>query len=88
MSFLFGTIVAACIILWLGSVCLCVVFSTQNPIWLAPALVILILGFGFVISQSSSEGPCLSYETRLIYNAETKTMMPARFCTNRGEWGK
>lgn len=33
-----------------------------------------------------SENPCLEYETTMMYNAATKTMMPVRSCKKRGEW--
>lgn len=33
-----------------------------------------------------AKGPCLQYETRMMFNAATKTMMPAKFCSLRGEW--
>jgi hypothetical protein len=32
------------------------------------------------------EHPCVTYESRLTYNAATKTMMPMRVCVERGEW--
>lgn len=30
--------------------------------------------------------PCAAYETRMTYNAATKTPMPMRVCVERGEW--
>jgi len=30
--------------------------------------------------------PCTLYETRMHYNAATKTPMPMRVCVERGEW--
>ena len=32
------------------------------------------------------DNPCVAYESRLTYNAATKTMMPMRVCVERGEW--
>lgn len=51
------------------------------------ALVIIVLGAIINASLKVSEkGPCHQYETRLMYNAATKTMMPSRACVLRGEW--
>ena len=48
-----------------------------------------ILGVVLHISYKESEkGPCHQYETQMIYNAATKTMMPYRVCVLRGEWVK
>lgn len=32
--------------------------------------------------------PCVAYESRMTYNAATKTMVPMRVCVERGEWEK
>lgn len=51
------------------------------------ALVIPVLGVIINASIKESEkGPCHQYETRMMYNAATKTMMPSRVCVLRGEW--
>lgn len=36
--------------------------------------------------QHERDHPCVAYESRLTYNAATKTMMPMRVCVERGEW--
>lgn len=44
---------------------------------------------GVIINASIVEdekGPCHRYETRMMYNAATKTTMPYRVCVLRGEW--
>lgn len=49
------------------------------------------LSLGWLAGQTAkneAEHPCISYETRMTYNAATKTMMPLRVCTERGEWVK
>lgn len=36
--------------------------------------------------EESKRGPCIEWQTQMMYNAATKTMMPAKFCVQRGEW--
>ena len=36
--------------------------------------------------EESKRGPCVEWQTQIMYNAATKTMMPAKFCVQRGEW--
>jgi putative ABC transport system permease protein len=36
--------------------------------------------------EHEQKNPCVTYESRLTYNAATKTMMPMRVCVERGEW--
>ena len=53
----------------------------------AIGLVIVVLGVAINASIKESEkGPCHQYETQMMYNAATKTMMPSRVCVLRGEW--
>lgn len=55
----------------------------------AAAIGLVTVVLGVVINASikeSEEGPCHQYETRLMYNVATKTMMPSRVCVLRGEW--
>lgn len=53
----------------------------------AIGLVVVILGGMINASiKEGKKGPCHQWETRLMYNAATKTMMPSRVCTLRGEW--
>lgn len=44
-------------------------------------LVLLYAGM-----EESKKGPCIEWQTQMMYNAATKTMMPAKFCVQRGEW--
>lgn len=55
--------------------------------WLCSAAFFLSLAwiFGSLI-ESDQEFPCVEYESRMTYNAATKTMMPMRVCIERGEW--
>jgi len=47
----------------------------------------VILGVVLNVSFKEDEkGPCHQYETQMMYNAATKTMMPSRVCVLRGEW--
>ena len=53
----------------------------------AIVLVTVALGVLFnVMIKEDEKGPCHQYETQLMYNAATKTMMPSRVCVLRGEW--
>ena len=50
---------------------------------------ILFIIFGLVLNstiKSEAKGPCHKYETKMMYNVATKTMMPSRVCVLRGEW--
>lgn len=49
------------------------------------ALVFTIWG---IDTLSKNSPPCLEYETRLMFNAATKTMLPAQFCVREGVWKK
>ena len=40
------------------------------------------------VDQAEKQGPCVKYETSWQYNAGTKTNMPYKVCTERGEWIK
>ena len=78
-----------------------IVAATGSLIWLtkmavdgsglagAAALALITVVLGVVINaftKESEKGPCHQYETRLMHNAATKTMMPSRACVLRGEW--
>ncbi len=49
------------------------------------AVVMLALAINGLV-EYEREHPCVTYESRLTYNAATKTMMPMRVCVERGEW--
>ena len=55
--------------------------------WLCRAACFLSLAwlFGLMI-ESDQEFPCVKYETTMQYNSATKTVMPMRYCVERGEW--
>ena len=36
--------------------------------------------------EESKQGPCVEWQTQIMYNAATKMMQPAKFCVQRGEW--
>lgn len=50
--------------------------------------VVVPLGLLLESAASAEQKPCAQYETRMMYNAATKTMMPAQFCVMQGEWVK
>lgn len=58
---------------------------------LAKTVLVLFLTVSiawFIKSASDLEKarPCAEYETRMMWSAATKTMMPARVCVERAEW--
>ena len=53
----------------------------------AICMVIVVLGVAInAVMKDNEKGPCHQYETELMYNPTTKTMMPSRVCVLRGEW--
>ena len=86
IGFLVSAIVVIAIVVgfWLGNRALegCIVSTVAVCFAL-----FLIFGLVFnVATKSEAKGPCHQYETKLMYNAATKTMMPSRVCVLRGEW--
>ena len=59
----------------------------QTIRWGCRAVVFFGLAWAFQMGlENAQSGPCLSWETRMYYNAPTRTMRPVRVCTSRGEW--
>lgn len=55
--------------------------------WASGAIAVVMLAFALnAAAKHEQEHPCVTYESRLTYNAATKTMMPMRVCVERGEW--
>lgn len=77
-------VAAAVILVWLA---LKAVDGSVRAGAAAIGLVVVILGVMINASiKEGKRGPCHQWETRLMYNAATKTMMPSRVCVLRGEW--
>ena len=55
--------------------------------WVLGAIGVLTLAWAisWAVDQEA-RNPCVEYESRMTYNAATKTMMPMRVCIERGEW--
>ena len=85
-----GFALSALIVAVLGCLALLIHKAVDGSVWAGAAATILVtVILGVVINASIKEGekgPCHQYETRLMYNAATKTMMPSRVCVLRGEW--
>jgi len=85
-----GFAIAALVVVVAGSLTWLTVKAVDGSVLAGAAaagLVVVVLGV--VINASIKEeekGPCHQYETQLMYNAATKTMMPSRVCVLRGEW--
>jgi hypothetical protein len=55
--------------------------------WGLGTVAVLMLAWGInAMLEHKRDNPCVAYESRLTYNAATKTMMPMRVCVERGEW--
>jgi hypothetical protein len=55
--------------------------------WVSGGFAVVMLAFALnAAAKHEQENPCVTYESRLTYNAATKTMMPMRVCVERGEW--
>ena len=61
--------------------------ATDLVAWVLVAVGVLMLAwvFSFAVDRGA-RNPCVEYESRMTYNAATKTMMPMRVCIERGEW--
>lgn len=90
-----GFVVAAAIVFW--GAALCYVFwkalyaddARAVAMWVAAGLMVLIAGIGTlfnVAAQQGASGPCLRHATGMQYNPATRTVMPYRYCVERGGW--
>ena len=61
--------------------------ATDLVAWVLGAVGVLMLAWvlSFAVDREA-RNPCVEYESRMTYNAATKTMMPMRVCIERGEW--
>jgi hypothetical protein len=60
---------------------------TDLMAWVYVGVAVWVLAWVIdAMIQHERENPCVAYESRLTYNAATKTMMPMRVCVERGEW--
>lgn len=85
-AFLISVIIVHVLVMliWLG-----VRAMDGNRLAAAGVCFIIFIILGLVINsviKSESRGPCHKYETQMMYNTTTKTMMPSRVCVLRGEW--
>ena len=65
--------------------------SWKDGIWRVAAGVefaLLVLLIWLISYGTNNSPPCAKYETQMMYNAATKTMMPAQFCVQEGTWVK
>ena len=90
-----GFIIAALIVGYFGVAVAWLWLSIAKDIKPLLSFVVLglwmALGLGFVIQAAISEeesGPCLRWETSMIFNPATKMVQPARRCVERAEWVK
>lgn len=88
---LYATLIVAFISIPIASL-VAIAEDVMNPIigliiffvWSVCLISVLI----YAAKQENEKGPCLEYQTKMAWNAATKTTMPARVCVERGEWVK
>ena len=87
-----GFIIAAVVVAWFASVAFCfarAATSNHPPAWVLSGVMLVILGFGFVIQASidaNNSGPCLAYEELSVYDPALKIMRKVDVCVERGVW--
>ena len=85
-----GIVIVAAIAAWFAAtVWLLVQAVDGSKIAGLVCAVAIVVPIGLLVEAAidqSKTGPCHQYETRMMYNAATKTMMPSRVCVLRGEW--
>ena len=88
MGFAYAAVIVAVLVLFIWLMVKVMNGSMQAMI-ATVALIVVVLGGVINISLKENEkGPCHQYETQMMYNPATKTMMPSRVCVLRGEWIK
>lgn len=77
-------VIVFAVLIWLGERAL-----DGDRVAAVGVFFIIFIIIGLVVNsvtKTEAKGPCHKYETRMIYNAATKTTMPSRVCVLRGEW--
>lgn len=88
MAFVYAVVIVAALILFIWLLVKTMDGNVQAMVGVI-ILITLILGVTLNIALKENEkGPCHKYETQMMYNPSTKTMMPSRVCVLRGEWVK
>ena len=88
MAFMYAAVIVSVLVFLIWLIAKTMDGSIQAMLG-AIVLTTVILGVVLHISFKESEkGPCHKYETQMMYNAATKTVMPYRVCVLRGEWVK
>ena len=88
MAFMYAAVIVSVLVFLLWLIAKAMDGSMQATVGVI-LLTTVIFGVMLSISFKESEkGPCHQYETQMMYNSSTKTMMPSRVCVLRGEWVK
>ena len=88
MAFMYAAVIVSVLVFLMWLIAKTIDGSIQAMLG-AIVLTTVILGVVLHISFKESEkGPCHKYETQMMYNPATKTVMPYRVCVLRGEWVK
>jgi hypothetical protein len=80
------------VILWFIAAGKSVIWFAENGsgdlrAWVYGGVAVVTLAWAInAMIEYERDNPCVTYESRLTYNAATKTMMPMRVCVLRGEW--
>lgn len=87
-SLVVGFIVASLVVAWVAAILVlldAVIDGSTKALIVLVLFLVVPLG-AFINYASENEKPCAQYETKLMYNASTKTTMPMRVCVQHGEW--
>lgn len=88
MTILYAIVATGAVLSWVAFGFWLGITALDHPKVWAGVLAYLSLTIGVPVGMVLEVGksPCHKYETQLMYNAATKTMMPSRVCVLRGEW--
>ena len=81
--------ILAILALWVAAIfCLFWAYDEYQPLAYIPGVLLLVIALSislWAIERASSQ-PCAEYDTRIMYNAATKSPQLMRYCALPGEW--
>ena len=87
-GFAYAAVIVAVLVLFIWLMLKVMNGSIQAMIGTVVLMVVILGGMINIPLKENKKGPCHQYETQMMYNAATKTVMPYRVCVLRGEWVK
>lgn len=88
MGFVYAVVIVSVLVLFIWLMVKVMNGSVQAMVGTIALMIVVLGGMINVSLKQNEKGPCHKYETQMMYNAATKTMMPSRVCVLRGEWVK